>query len=165
MKRIAGFVVLALAFACMPEAHAQFKSQAQQEAMVDDASARPSASSSLFFGWFNPANFQMHHTFDLSYQTAGGQGFSMGTYTNSMMYQFSDRLNAQADVSMSYSPFNSFSTVGNKKNDLSSIYLSRAQLDYKPWDNVLVQVQYRQIPYGTAYFSPFYNPWVGGNGF
>jgi hypothetical protein len=81
-----------------------------------------------------------------------------------MMYQFSDKLDARADISMSYSPFNTFGKLGGKNNSLSSLYLSRAQLDYKPWQNFLVQVQYRQIPYGN-YYSPFYSPWYREDGF
>jgi hypothetical protein len=119
----------------------------------------------FLFGWFNPANFHMRHSFDLSYSTFGGQGMSLGTYTNSMTYDFSDRLNARADVSMSFSPYSTMSTFGGKKNDLSSIYLSRAEVNYKPWENVLVKLQYQQIPYGSYYYSPFYSPWYREGGF
>jgi hypothetical protein len=119
---------------------------------------------SLVLGWFNPEKFHMSHSFNLSYQTFGSQGISLGTYTNSMIYEIASNLNARADVSLSYSPYSSFSTL-NKKNDLSSVYLSRAQLDYHPWDNVSVQLQYRQLPYVSSYYSPFYSPWYRENGF
>lgn len=144
-------------------ASAQLKTQLVEESRVSDGLVRQ-PEPSLLFGWFNPDKFQMHHIFDISYQTIGGQGISLTTYTNSMTYEFAQNLNARADVSMSYSPYNSFSTFNGKKNDLSSIYLSRAELNYKPWDNVLVQFQYRQLPYGS-YYSPFYDPWYRGNGF
>ena len=144
-------------------ASAQLKKQLVEESRVSDGLVRQ-PEPSLLFGWFNPDKFQMHHIFDISYQTIGGQGISLTTYTNSMTYEFAQNLNARADVSMSYSPYNSFSTFNGKKNDLSSIYLSRAELNYKPWDNVLVQFQYRQLPYGS-YYSPFYDPWYRGNGF
>jgi hypothetical protein len=144
-------------------AHAQFKSQVQEEPRVSDGMIHDS-SPTLFLGWFNPERFHMNHSFNLSYQTIGGQGLSLGTYTNSMRYDFADNLNARADVSLSYSPNNSFSTYG-KKNDFSSVYLSRAQLNYKPWDNVVVQVQYSQLPYTSPYYSPFYSPWYRENGY
>jgi len=58
------------------------------------------------------------------------------------------------------------STLGTKgKNDLSSLFLSRAEVNYKPWDNVLLQVQFRQVPYGGYYFSPYYDPWFMGGGY
>ncbi|MBM2841771.1 MAG: hypothetical protein HW412_2299, partial [Bacteroidetes bacterium] len=60
---------------------------------------------------------------------------------------------------------NTLPTLNGKKNDLSSIYLSRAQVDYRPWDNVLVQLQYRSLPFGSYYYSPFYSPWYRENGF
>ena len=139
-------------------ANAQFKSQVQEQATVSDAFIHESAPSFLF-GWFDPNHFQMHHSFSFSYQALGGYGMSLGTYTNSMQYDVAENLTARADLSLSYSPYNSFPTLGSK-SDLSSLYLSRAEIDYKPWENVLFQMQYRNIPYG--YYSPFYNPWLHG---
>ena len=143
--------------------NAQFKSQVEDQPRVSDGLIHQSAPS-LLLGWFNPENFHMRHSFSFSYLTAGGKGLSLGTYTNSMLYQFADNLNARADVSLSYSPYNSFSSLG-KKDDLSSLYLSRAQVNYKPWDNVLMQFQYRSAPYGSYYYSPFSNPWYRADGF
>jgi hypothetical protein len=141
---------------------AQFKSRPADEPTISEGMVQE-GSSSLFFGWFNPDNFRMRHSVSMSYQTAGSYGFSLATYTNSMTYQFSDRLNARADVSMSYSPFNSL--PGTMGSDLSKIYLSRAELNYRPWDNFMVNVQYRQLPYGGYWGSPFYDPFNPGFGF
>jgi hypothetical protein len=160
-KRI--IVAVAIAMLCASASVAQFRTQVDQGPIVSDGAASQSTGS-FMFGWFNPANFHMRHSFDLSYQTFGNQAMSLGTYTNSMTYDFSEKLNARADISMSYSPYNTFSTFGGKKNDLSSIYLSRAELNYKPWENVMVKVQYRQVPYGN-YYSPFYSPWSREEGF
>ena len=41
-------------------------------------------SSNSLFGFINPDNFSMHHSFGLSYSTFGGQGMSLATYTNSI---------------------------------------------------------------------------------
>jgi hypothetical protein len=141
---------------------AQFKSQHENEPRVTDGMIR-SSTPSFLFDWFNPEKFHMRHSLEFSYMSFGGQGFSLSTYTNSMTYQFADNLNARADVSLSYSPFSSSSFL-NKGSDLSSIYLSRAQVDYRPWENVMIQFQYRQMPY-RGYYSPFYNPWYTGNEF
>jgi len=156
---VAAAVALLFASASM----AQFKTQVEQGPRVSDGVS--SQTGSFLFGWFNPESFRMRHSFDLSYHTMGGQGMSLATYTNSMTYDIAENLNARADVSMSYSPYNTFSTFGGKKNDLSSIYLSRAEVNYKPWENVLVKFQYRQVPYGNYYYSPFYNPWYREDGF
>ena len=146
-------------------AHAQFKTQVDRESRPYDGPGNSSMTSFLF-GWFNPDRFHMSHSISMSYMTAGGQGLSLGTYTNSMMYQFADNLNARADVSLSYSPFNSYSKFGGQKNDLSKIYLSRAEVNYKPWENVTFQVQYRNLPYSYGYYgSPFYSPFYRENDF
>ncbi len=146
-------------------AQAQFKSQLGTEGRVSDGVA-PADQPSMILGFFDPEKFHMHHSFSLSYQTMGGEGMSLGTYTNSMSYDFTDRLNARADVSFMYSPYNSFSGIGTKgKNDLSSLFLSRAEVNYKPWDNVIMQVQFRQVPFGGYLYSPYYDPWYMGGGY
>jgi hypothetical protein len=141
---------------------AQLKSQVPEQARVSEAFIHDSGPS-FFFGWFDPARFHMNHSVSLSYQTFSGGGMSLGTYTNSMRYDFADNFSARADVSMSYSPYNSF--AGSGKNDLAGIYLSRAEVNYKPWDNVFFQVQYRNMPYGYGYYSPFYSPWSRETGY
>lgn len=147
-------------------APAQFKEQAQEESRISQSMYQQP--SSWLFGWFDPSKFTMRHSLEMSYMTlGGGQGLSLGTYTNSMLYEFSDKLNARADVSLSYSPFNSFSSgLGGKRNDLSSIYLSRAEINYRPWDNTRIQLSFRQLPYGGYYYySPFSDPWYREGGF
>ena len=163
MKR---YMVMALVavVATSTAAWGQFKSQVEQESRVSDGIIQH-ADPSLLFGWFNPENFHMRLSLSFSYLTMGGEGVSLGTYTNSMMYEFAQNLNARADVSLSYSPFGSSSIMGKGLgNSLSSVYLSRAELNYKPWDNVYVQFQYRRSPYGY-YNSPFSSPWFGGEGY
>ena len=156
--------VLAMLLLIASQGNAQFKSQVENEPKVTDGMIQQE-SPSLFLGWFNPEKFHMQHSFSMSYAAAGGQGLSLSTYTNSMSYEFTDNLKASADVSMSYSPTNSFSSFAGAKNNLSSFYLSRAQVDYKPWQNVLFQIQYRQMPFGYYYGSPFFDPWYRGMGF
>jgi hypothetical protein len=148
-------LVLALVLVMGGSASAQFKSQVEQESRLSGGLV-DQGSSSFFFGWFDPSKFHMRHSFDLSYQTFGGQGVSLGTYTNSMTYAFAENLNVRTDISMSYSPYNTLPLQGGKKNDLSAIYLSRAEVNYRPWENFTVQLQYRQNPYGYSYYSPYY---------
>jgi hypothetical protein len=162
MKRYILTAIAVVAVATLGQA--QFKSQVEQESRISSGISQQ-GEPSLLFGWFNPEKFHMQHSLSFSYMTMGGQGVSLGTYTNSMTYDFADNLNARADVSMSYSPFasTSFMTKG-MKNNMSSVYLSRAELNYKPWENFSVHVQYRQSPYGY-YYSPFASPWFGGDGY
>ncbi|MEW6511404.1 MAG: hypothetical protein AB1428_10635 [Bacteroidota bacterium] len=160
-------LVFAAAIVCAGnEARAQFKGQIEREMKPTGELITQQSAPSLLFGWFDPNRFMMHHSINLSYQTIGGQGMTLGTYTNSMLYRFADNLDARADISMSYSPYNSFATFNGKGGkDFSGLYLSRAQLTYRPWENVTMQLQYRQLPYGYYYYSPFYHPWYGENGF
>jgi len=155
MARAGVFALFLLMFLFVADARAQFKSQVEEQASVNDAMIHESPS--LLFGWFNPDRFHMNHSLSFSYQTYNGQGMSLGTYTNSMRYDVADNFNAEADVSLSYSPYNSIGTFG--KSDFSSIYLSRAELNYRPWENTMIRVQYRNSPYG--YYDPFHynNPW------
>jgi hypothetical protein len=146
-KRTAIFGILA-AMLCFATATAQFKSTVEPQPTVSESIMR-SDNGGLMFGWFDPSKFSMRQSFSLSYQTFGGQGMSLGVYTNSMMYQFSDALDVRADVSLMASPFNSFGKQA--QNSLTGLFLNRAELNYRPWKNALVQIQYRQYPllYGS----------------
>jgi hypothetical protein len=157
------FAIVALLTMICSISSAQFKSQVQQENQVNLNRFGDSSPLSFMFGWFNPEKFSMRHTFDMSFSTFGGQSLSLGSYTNSMRYDFADNLNARADVSFSFSPYNSLSQFN--KNDFSKVYLSRAEVNYKPWENTYLSLSYRQLPYGSYYYSPFYSPWHGENNF
>ena len=122
---------------------AQFKSGAQTGKTGGDSFMK-SDDSGLLFGWFDPNRLTMKQSYSLSYMTAGGQSLSLGVYTNSLSYRISDPLTIRADVSLMHSPFNN---LGNKLgSDLTGIYLSRAQIDYRPSENTIFQLQYRQLP-------------------
>ncbi len=122
--------------------------------------------SSLMLGFFNPQNFSMNHSFNLSYSAFSGHGVSLGVYTNRMMYKFSEDFDIQVDASLVTSPYNTF---GDSFTDqISGIYLSRAQLNYRPSENTNISIQYRQIPngYGNPYgYSNFRNNGFFGSSF
>lgn len=163
MKKLAVLIAtLALASAV---SSAQFKSQVGQETQVSVNKLGDPSPLSYLFGWFNPDKFMMRHSFDMSYTTFGGQGLSLGSYTNSMMYQFADNLNARADIAFSFSPYNSIAQFN--KSDFSKVYLKNAEVNYKPWDNTYISLSYRQMPYRyySGYYSPFYDPFSRDMGF
>ncbi len=107
--------------------------------------------SGFFTGFFNPQNFDMHHTVSMSYSSFGGQGVALGVYTNSMAYKFSENLDVEADVSFVNSPYSSLGDAHTKS--LNGIYLSRAQLNYRFSDDFHVTLRYNQVPGG--YYSPY----------
>jgi hypothetical protein len=163
--KMRAWVVLVLALVLLSAvSDAQFRTQAVGESRVSDGLIEQSSGSSLF-SWFNPEKFRMRHSLSFGFQSIGGQGLSMGTYTNSMSYEFSDKLDARADISLSYSPYNTFSTFGGTKNNFSSIYLSNAEVNYRPSENVIVRFSFNQLPYGSYSYSPFYSPWYRESGF
>lgn len=159
MKAFAGALAVLVLLSAGPST-AQFKHQAAEQGRVGEAVVEQSLPSSLF-GWFDMNRFQMTHSFSMSYSTFGGQGMSLGMYTNTMRYHFAENLNVRADVSFMFSPYNTMSKFGS--NSITGVYLTNAQVNYRPWENFAVQISYRQVPYGGYYdyrYNPFYDPFL-----
>lgn len=142
---------------------AQHKDPGFPTESVKDGIIDPTYSSGNLLGFLNSENFHMNHQFSMSYSSFGSNGIALGVYTNSMLYNFADNLNVQADISLVNSPY---STLGQDfQNSLNGIYLSRAAVNYKPWKDVAISLQYRQLPYyspfsyyGNSMFNRDYNP-------
>ena len=128
---------------------AQFKDSGFPTSNVDEGIlAKPSSS---LFGFLSSSNFQMHQSYSLSYSTFAGQGLAMGVYNNSMSYKFSDNLNVQLDASIVHTPY---STLGQQfNNNINGIYISNAAINYRPWKDFSISVQYSRLPYN--YYSPY----------
>ncbi len=140
-------------------AAAQLKSQIPQDVNVGSAMLAP-RSSNLLFGFFNPANFKMSHSYNFSYMTFGGHSLALGVYTNSMFYKISDPLTMQVDVSLTHSPFNSFGK--QFQNQFNGIYISRAALNWRPTENTLINLEFRNLPTSFYLMNPYYgyyNSW------
>jgi hypothetical protein len=142
---------------------AQFKdSDAPLPDIKSGIIAQPSSSFSLF-SFINPQNFHMQQSVGMSYSSFGGQGMAMGVYTNSMSYKFTDNLNVQLDASVINTPY---STLGKQfNNSLNGFYISNAAINYQPWKDVYISVQYRNLPcnmlspfsYSGSYHYGFFN--------
>jgi hypothetical protein len=144
MKKI---ILLIVCFSAI--SFAQFKDQNIFKPTVKDAITTPN--NNLIFGFFNPDNFQMNHSYNLSYSSFGGNGIALGVYTNSMFYKFSNKLNIQLDASLVHSPYNSLGK--NFQNNINGIYLSKAQINYNPSKDFHNSIQYRNLPY--TYYDPY----------
>ena len=131
---------------------AQFKTKPESKPSVTESLVRQDGNG-LLFGWFDPSRLTMHNNYSLSYTTSGGKGFSLGTLTSSLAYQISDPLSVQFDISLMHSPFNNLG--GKFTNDISGIYLTRAQLNYRLSESTLFQLQFRQLP--ALYWLNNYN--------
>lgn len=136
----------------------QLRSQDRPEQTVAHSLVRPGGGLSSFFGLLNPENFIMRHNLSYSYMSYGGSGLSVASYTNSMFYRISDPLTVRFDVTLQGSPFGP--TAGADRSNLNRIFLSRAELNYQPWEDFLIQVQYRELPYNS--FRDLYNPFSYG---
>ncbi len=161
MKKMGLSVGMLAVMLCFTTASAQFKTSIEPRSTVA-GSILKSDNDGFLFGLIDPNNFSMHHSFSLSYMTAGGQGLSMGMYTNSMAYKFSDDLDVNADISLMASPYNTFGK--QYQSSLSGLFLNRAQLNYRPWKNTLFQVQFQQLPVTYMMGSGFMrgNSFFGG---
>jgi len=134
---------------------AQWKSQPREKVPVTESLVRTD-NAGLLFGWFDPSRFSMGHSYSLSYTSGGGQGYSLGEYTNSMRYQLSDPLSLRIDMSLSHSPYDSYG--GKLGRELSGFRISRAELNYRPSENTYLQIQFRQLP-ASRYLMGFYSPY------
>jgi len=95
------------------------------------------------------------------HMSAGGTGLSVASYTNSMFYKIADPLEVRMDITLQGSPFGP--TAGADRNNLSKLYVSRLQMNYQPWKDVFLQLQYRESPYffNRDFTDPFTfgHPW------
>ena len=121
----------------------QFRSQPEVRSAAGSALIRPD-DGGLLFGWFDPSRLSFHNSYSLSYISSGGNGLSLGALTSSIGYRISDPLTLRFDVSLLHSPYSSLG--GNFANNISGIYLTRAELNYKPSKNTMIQLQFQQVP-------------------
>lgn len=138
-------------------AGAQFRSQVEKQATVSQSLVHPTTSINSFLGILNPENFMMHHTFALSYLSVGGTSLSLASYTNSMFYQIADPLNVRFDLTLQGSPLGNY--TGLQQNDLTKLFLSRAELNYRPMENMSIQLRYRQSSFDNLNYFDRYSPY------
>ncbi len=144
------FIILLLL--TISNSFAQFRDDLNKSVDVKSGILNKSGFGSLL-GLFGIEDFQMKHSFGLSYSAFGGGGMALGNYTNSMFFQFNDQLNLQADISVLNSPYSSYGK--DFANQINGLYLNRVQMNYKISENMKVSLQYRSSPFG--YYSPYYS--------
>ncbi|MFO7845324.1 MAG: hypothetical protein R6V27_02085 [Balneolaceae bacterium] len=106
--------------------------------------------------WMSKLNMTMNHSYSMTFSSFGGQMQNLNAYTNSMLFDISDRLDAQVDVSFLHSPFgNSF--MSNESLG-SKIIVESARLDYQISENANITFEFSQRPY---HYSPFNNRGYG----
>ncbi len=121
-------------------------------------------SNNMILGFINPKNFSFRHSFNLSYQSFGSGSFSLASYTGTLSYKVLENLNISADVTMQYSPFANLGT-GNSvlnndfRNSLSGVYLSRVSLNYKPFKNMFINVDYVNLRNPYLPYDYYFSRW------
>lgn len=119
------------------------------------------STNSLILGIFNPKNFNMSHSFQVSMLSSKYGNVSLTSYVNSMNYKFSEKFSVSADVKLQYSPYvsSAFGTqfAKNMQNDFSGLSLSRLSVDYKLSDNSFIKLEFRNLNDGS-YYNGMFNP-------
>jgi hypothetical protein len=156
MKVVVGVTLVLLLLMLPAGAISQFKSETDQSS-ASESLIRPLSSINSFLGLLNPDNFSMHHNFSYSFLSGGGTGLSVASYTNTMLYKFSDPLNVRFDLTMQGTPFGAASAY---QNSINGVFLSRAELNYHPWQNVFIRLEYNHLPAG--FYHSMYDPWYYG---
>ena len=158
MKKILVIIILGFSLTGL----AQYKNSGTETPSIMDGIVDHSVSTGNLFGFLNANNFQMRQSVDMSYQTSGGQGLALGVYTNSMFFKLGSDLNFQTDISLVNSPY---STLGKDfQNSLNGIYLSRAALNYQPFKDMSISIEYNRLPGGYNPYNGFgsynrFSPW------
>ncbi len=106
---------------------------------------------------FSPQHFKMGHSYELSAGSMGGNSYSLGLYTNSLMWQFSQKVAARVDLSVAHSPFGN--APGMSHNVMGEeqpfrFFVQNAEVAYRPTSNMELRFSYHQSPYG-GYYSPY----------
>lgn len=120
----------------------------------------------LILGFINPKNFYLNHSVNLSYQTLGNSSVSLTSYTATIGYKVMKNMNISADVTMQYSPYASIGSNNpalNKdfQNSFNGINLSRVSVDYSPFKNMHISVNYinnkNNLYWNDNYHNSFWN--------
>jgi hypothetical protein len=152
MKTTLYAVLFAVSAIAASQADAQFRQRTSDEPSAAESFVHP-PTTDAWLGFFNPENFSMHQSYSMSYSAFASQGVALGRYTNTMDYKFSDKLDARVAVSLQHSPYSTLDK--GMMNSLTGIFLDRAEINYKPTDNMFLRISYRQVPAYYGYYSPF----------
>lgn len=103
--------------------------------------------------FFTPEHFKMSHSLEMTASSFGG-GSTLGMYTNSMMWQFNSKLAARVDMAMAYGQTNASSAFSSTGGQNGRIFLKNAEIEFRPRENMRLNLQVRQSPYGS-YMNPY----------
>jgi len=151
-------LIIVFAYIAVPSSDAQFREGIPSEFPQTRLYSPSGKIGSVLNAIFNPSVFQMSHSFEMSAGSFGGNGYSMGMYTNTLSWKFSPKLAARMDIAVAYSPQSQFSQNSGFANQSPRVFLRNAEVAWKPSDRFQLNIQIRQNPYayhGLMGYGPY----------
>jgi len=154
MKKLS-FILLLIGF-CTQLANAQYRSDLPgyydyTGPLINERAPTVQNGLNRFF-----SNVKMSHSYNMSFNSYGGNYQNVNSYTNTMQFQISERMNGRVDVSFLHSPFGGNQNISGANNFQSQVIIRNAELNYKISDKAFIRIQYQQLPSGLGYG---YNPY------
>jgi len=114
-------------------------------------------------GWalLDPSRFHMRQSYSISYMSGSGGSGSVGLYMNEMEYQLFRPLTLHVGLGYLHQPFGSQGANSGGASLTNGFFIPDVGLEFRPSQNVLMMVDFRQIPGGT---SPYGWGWGSGYG-
>lgn len=119
------------------------------------------APSGMGWGLLDPSRFRMRQSYSLSYMSGDAGSGSVGMYMNTIEYQLFKPLTLHVGLGYLHQPFGSrgANSAGLAVDD--GFFIPSAGLEYRPSENFLLMVDFRQYPSGTSPYSRWgYGGWT-----
>jgi hypothetical protein len=149
MKKIFLFSVLVIVIPSLM--FAQLKSGVKPAPSISEELKLPSNGISGLGSLLDPSKFNMSQSYSVMYSNFAGRGNTFGLYTNTIDYRISDPLSLRLHLGYLHQPFMKGLGLDN------GFLLGGAELNYKPMDNMLINIQYGNFPIRPYNNNPFYN--------
>jgi len=107
---------------------------------------------SFLMSFLDPSNFQMSHSFNMSFGMGGGQQMLQNAYINTMFFQLSEDLTLTTDLGIMQTPYHTF---GENSSLSDPQFFGGAQLNYKISENSFLKLRFESVPYN--YFNQYNN--------
>jgi len=118
------------------------------------------APSGMGWGLLDPSRFRMRQSYSVSYMSGSGGSGSVGLYMNNIEYQLFKPLTLRVGVGYLHQPFGSRGANSGGVSLDDGFFIPSAGLEYRPSDNFLLMVDFRQYPSGTSPYSRWgYGGW------
>ena len=133
------------------------QAQMKQDTRVNMAQAltKPKIENVVSLIGLDPTRFSMRHSYSLSFGTSAAGSYNVGLYLNTMRYRLSDPLTVHLQFGLQHSPMGGEFGNGVK----SQVFISSAGMEFKPAENLKLQLEFSQRPNSYYYYNtPFFDP-------